>query len=70
MANLAFSRSCSPPPFHGDTVRVETEVMASRLSKSRPTQGVTTFEHRAYNQNDVLVCRATRDALMLCAPAT
>jgi acyl dehydratase len=70
VANLGFQQIQFPTPlFHGDTVRVETEVLASRPSKSRPTQGITTFEHRAYNQKGDLVCRAVRDALMHKAPA-
>ena len=69
VANLGFQGISFPAPlFHGDTLRVETEVKAARASKSRPTQGVVTFEHRAYNQHDALVCRATRDALMHCEP--
>jgi len=70
VANLGFQQIQFPTPlFHGDTVRVETEVLASRPSKSRPTQGITTFEHRAHNQKGDLVCRAVRDALMHKAPA-
>lgn len=69
VANLGFETVDFPAPmFHGDTLRVETEVTASRASKSRPGQGVVTFEHRGYNQNDVLVCRAVRNALMLGRP--
>lgn len=65
VANLGFREIAFPAPmFHGDTLRVETEVMARKESRSRPTQGIVTFEHRAYNQEDVLVCRAVRDALM------
>lgn len=71
VANLGFSEVVFPAPmFHGDTLRVVTEVMAARESKSRPNQGIVTFEHRAYNQHDTLVCRATRDALMHVDPAT
>ncbi len=70
VANLGFSEVAFPAPlFPGDTIRVETEVKAARGSKSRPTQGIVTFEHRAYNQHDVLVCRAVRDALMHRRPA-
>ena len=70
VANLGFSEVVFPAPlFHGDTLRVETEVAAARASKSRPTQGVVTFEHRAFNQHDELVCRAVRDALMHRRPA-
>jgi acyl dehydratase len=66
VANLGFSEVTFPAPlFHGDTIRVETEVTEARESKSRPTQGIVTFEHRAFNQHDQLVCTAVRQALML-----
>ena len=69
VANLGFKETTFPAPlFHGDTLRVETEVLAARGSKSRPNQGIVTFEHRAYNQDDTLVCKAVRDALMLRRP--
>ncbi len=65
VANLGFDKTDFPAPlFHGDTIRVETEVVGSRASRSRPEQGVTTFEHRAFNQDNVLVCRTVRNALM------
>ena len=65
VANLAFKEITFPKPlFHGDTLRVETEVVAARASKSRPTQGIVSFEHRAFNQHGELVCKAQRDALM------
>ena len=70
VANLGFSEMSFPAPmFHGDTLRVQTEVLAARRSKSRPTQGIVTFEHRGYNQHDTLVCRALREALMHQEPA-
>jgi acyl dehydratase len=69
VANLGFREIAFPAPlFHGDTLHVETEVLEARPSKSRPRQGIATFEHRAYNQRDELVCRAVRDALMHCRP--
>jgi acyl dehydratase len=65
VANLGFKEVTFPAPvFHGDTLRVESEVVAARASRSRPTQGIVTFEHRAFNQRGELVCRAVRDALM------
>jgi len=65
VANLGFKEIGFPRPvFHGDTLRVESEVVAARESKSRPTQGVVTFEHRGFNQHGDLVCKAVRDALM------
>lgn len=69
VANLGFDNVEFPAPmFHGDTLRCETEVVASRPSRSRPGQGITTFEHRGFNQDDTLVCRAVRNALMLGRP--
>lgn len=65
VANLGFQQVEFPAPmFHGDTLHVQTEVLAARPSSSRPEQGVVTFEHRGYNQRDVLVARAVRGALM------
>ncbi len=70
VANLGFEETVFPAPlFHGDTIRVETEVLKRRASQSRLGQGVVTFEHRAYNQRDLLVCRSVRNALMLAKPA-
>ncbi len=68
VANLGFGEVAFPAPvFHGDTLRVETEVMAARPSRSRPTAGVVEFEHRGLVA-DRLVCRARRSALMLRRP--
>jgi acyl dehydratase len=52
------------PVFHGDTIRVESEVVEARESKSRPEAGLVVFEHRAYNQRDELVCVCRRTGLM------
>jgi acyl dehydratase len=66
VANLGFQEVVFPAPvLVGDTIHAETEVVAARASKSRPTAGIVTFEHRGFNQRDELVCRARRDALML-----
>jgi acyl dehydratase len=70
IANLGFQQVTFPAPvFAGDTIRVESEVTAARASRSRADAGIVTFEHRAFNQRDELVCRATRDALMRFRPA-
>ena len=70
VANLGFGEITFPAPmFHGDTLRVETEVLEARESKSRPGQGVVKFEHRAYKQTGELVCKAVWSALMLARPA-
>ena len=70
VANLGFEEIAFPAPvFHGDTIHAQTEVMAARESSSRPTQGIVTFEHRAFNQRDELVARCRRGALMHKRPA-
>ena len=43
----------------GDTIRAETTVVALRDSKSRPTQGIVTFEHRGFNQKNEIVATFT-----------
>lgn len=69
VANLGFSQVEFPAPvFTGDTIHVVTEVLEARRSRSRPGQGVVTFEHRGYNQRDQVVCLARRAALMRCRP--
>ncbi len=65
VANLGMSETTFPAPlFHGDTVRIETEVKAVRESASKPDRGIVTFEHRAFNQNSVLVARTLRQAMI------
>ena len=64
VANLGWDDVRFPKPlFHGDTVRIETEVVDLRDSKSRPDQGIVTFEHRAYNQHGDLVASCKRSGL-------
>ena len=70
VANLGWDEVRFPKPlFHGDTVHVETEVLELRDSKSRPRNGIVIFEHRGYNQHNVLVASCKRSALMLRKPA-
>ena len=70
IANLGFEEVSFPAPvFCGDTLYAESQVAATRASKSRPDAGIVTFEHRALNQDDVLVCQARRNALMRRDPA-
>ena len=69
VANLGFSTVEFPHPvFAGDTIHVETEVVAARLSSSRPGVGIVTFRHVACNQKDEVVCKADRQAMMHCRP--
>lgn len=63
--NLGFEGVEFPNPvFYGDTIRVETEVLAVRPSKSRPGLGIVNFEHRALNQSGQVVVRCKRAGLM------
>jgi acyl dehydratase len=65
IANLGYDKVTMPKPvFIGDTLRMETEVMALRESKSRPHAGIVTFRHRAFNQRGEMVCEALRTALV------
>ena len=69
VGNLGFKEVTFPAPVSiGDTLRVETEVLAKRESRSRPTAGIAEFEHRAYNQKGVLVAKVHRLAMMMKAP--
>ena len=71
VAQLGLSDCSFPAPvFHGDTVRVESEVVEARESRSRPDAGIVVFAHRAYNQHDELVCSARRTGLMHRRPAS
>lgn len=71
VANLGWDEVRFPAPlFHGDTVRVETEVLELRESKSRPANGIVIFAHRAYNQKEMLVAQCKRSALMLRKPVS
>jgi acyl dehydratase len=70
VANLGMTETVFPHPlFHGDTVRVETEVKSVRESKSKPDRGIVEFEHRAYNQHGDLVARTRRQAMIRKRPA-
>lgn len=70
LANLGMTDvEFQTPLFHGDTLRAETTVISARVSKTRPDRGPVEFEHRGYNQDDVLVARFRRTAMMLARPA-
>ena len=70
VANLGWDEVRFPKPvFHGDTLRIETEVLELRESKSRPDQGIVTYLHRAYNQHDELVAHCKRTGLQLKRPS-
>jgi acyl dehydratase len=70
VANLGWDEVRFPlPVFLGDTLRIQSEVLETRVSKSRPHNGIVVFAHRAFNQRDELVGHCKRTALMLKRPA-
>lgn len=70
VANLGWDEVRFPKPvFHGDTLRVETEVKELRDSRSRADAGIVTFQHRAYNQRNELVATCLRTGLQRKKPS-
>lgn len=70
IANLGMDEVKFPKPvFHGDTLHVTSEVLEMRQSKSRPTQGIVVFLHKAINQKGDVVAQCKRSALMHKTPA-
>lgn len=70
VANLGYENVRHPKPmFAGDTLYVETEVMAKRESKSRPDAGLVTLKHIGRNQHGEVTLEVTRTALFLKRPA-
>lgn len=69
VANLGMTETSFPHPlFHGDTIRGETEIKGVRASKSKPDRGIVEMEHRAYNQNNILVARCLRQTMIYKRP--
>jgi acyl dehydratase len=69
IANLGMTDVRFPAPmFQGDTLRVTTEVLSKRTSKSRSDAGIVEFIHRGYNQDGKLVAECTRQAFMRMRP--
>jgi acyl dehydratase len=67
--NLGFeSIAFRGPTFIGDTVTAESEVLESRVSRSRPGWGIVRFAHRLRNQRGELLIECQRSALMRCRP--
>jgi len=70
VGNLGMEDTKFPRPvFAGDTLRAETKIVAVRESKSRPTQGIVTFEHRGFNQHNEEIAYCRRTGLMMRRPA-
>ncbi|MFT3976869.1 MAG: MaoC family dehydratase [Sphingomonas bacterium] len=69
LGNLGFGEITFPKPvFFGDTVRVRTEVVDRRESKSYPNAGIVTFRHIGLNQRDEIVVDCVRRGMMLKMP--
>jgi itaconyl-CoA hydratase len=70
IANLGWEHIRLPAPvFVGDTLYAETEVVGMRLSKSRPDNGIVTFETKGVKQDGVLCLTFRRSALIPCSPS-
>lgn len=66
IANLGYEDIRHPAPmFHGDTLYVETEVLAKRLSRSRPHAGIVKLKHWGRKQDKTVVVVITRQVLFL-----
>ncbi len=71
LANLATEELSHPAPvFHGDTLFVESEVLETRPSGSKPDRGVVKVHTRVYNQDGVLVTEFKRLSLVPRKPET
>jgi len=69
VANLGFGEVTFPAPVRvGDTLYAETRVVSTRLSASRPGQGIVEFAHTMRNQRGEVVATASRSTLMRCLP--
>jgi acyl dehydratase len=69
LGNLGYDKVEFPHPvFHGDTLRAETTILDKRESKSRSDAGIVWFEHKGFNQHDVLVCLVNRVGMMMRRP--
>ncbi len=71
IANLGMTEVKFPAPlFQGDTIRVTTEIVSKRESRSRPEAGIVEFHHRAYKHDGTLVAECRRQVMMRKRPAT
>lgn len=70
VANLGMTHVKFPHPlYENDTIRVTSEVVSARESKSRPTEGIVEMHHRAWNQHGDLVAECIRQILIRRRPA-
>ncbi len=65
IANLGWDDiRLTAPLFAGDTLYAESEVLAKRESKSRPTQGIVAVKTLGHKQDGQLVCSFVRKMLI------
>ena len=65
IGNLGWNEIKLPAPvFAGDTLYAESEVLAKRESKSRPTQGIVTVRTQGTNQDGKVVIAYERTVLV------
>jgi len=66
IANLDYEEVRHPNPmFHGDTLYVETEVLAKRESRSRPNAGIVKLRHIGRKADGTIVLELKRNVLFL-----
>lgn len=56
------------PVFAGDTVRLHTEIIAKRLSASRPDRGIVTSLNTLVNQDGTVVTEYKILSMVMCRP--
>ncbi|HET9014561.1 MAG TPA: MaoC family dehydratase [Thermomicrobiaceae bacterium] len=65
MANLGWDEVRLPAPvFEGDTIYSQSEVLATRESRSRLNVGIVTVRTTGYNQDGVVVITFTRTVMV------
>ncbi len=68
VANMGYEEIVHPKPVYpGDELRVRSEIVAKRPT-SKPGRGLVTIQHEVLNQDDVVVCRYKRTAMVRCRP--
>jgi acyl dehydratase len=65
IANLGMTEVRFPKPvFHGDTLRMTSEVVSTRESRSRSDAGILELLHKAFNQRGEMVAECRRQLLV------
>jgi len=66
VANLGYDKVVHPHPvFHGDTIRVETEVLDKRESSSKPDRGIVRLRQIGRKQTGEIVVELERTVMFL-----